>query len=74
MVKKKVFRGSWQTTVAGLCGALALVFREVSHALDSDPGTLVSIEDLFFGVSFLFMGWRARDNNVTSKQVMGAED
>lgn len=73
MVKKKALTGSWKTSVAGICMALSMLFGEASNLLDGKPETPVSIENVMFGLSALFMGLTARDNDVSSKQA-GAEE
>ena len=56
---------NYKTTIAGLLAALAIIFVNVSAALDEDPNTKISIEQLVGGavtaLSILGVGYFAKD-------------
>lgn len=59
-------KGSWKTTVLGICALLSAIGGAGTALLDGNPNTNVDITSLtaaFAGLGLLF----ARDNNVSSE-------
>ncbi len=63
-------KSSWKTTAAGIVAALSILVHQANAYLDTDPKTVFDITQVFAAVGMLWMGFSARDNNVTSEQAM----
>jgi len=59
---------SWKTTAAGIIAALSILLHQANALIDSDPKTLFDITQVTAAIGMLWMGFSARDNNVTSEQ------
>ena len=52
---------NWQTTTAGLIGAIVSILTNVQNELDNDPTTKADIGVIVAGIAFAIGLWRARD-------------
>jgi len=58
---------SWQTTMAGILAAVAILCVQAAALLDSDPATNPAYGEVVAALGLLGIGWFARDNNVSSE-------
>lgn len=60
---------SWQTTVVGFLGGLAMVAVQLQYALDSDPQTVFDKAVLVTGLTLMGLGFFAKDGNKSTEDV-----
>lgn len=60
---------SWNTTIAGVLGALALLFTQVQYFFDGNAETHMDMATIVGAVGVLGIGWFARDNHRNSRSV-----
>ena len=68
---KKMAKGSWRTTAAGVLGSLMILMSNAVAVLDNDPATVINLQVVLAEVGTLAMGlglMAARDNGVSSEQ------
>lgn len=62
---------SWKTTVSGIIAGLIIIATQVNHLLDNDPTTTLSVEAVAAAIGMVFIGWNARDKNVSTEEQVG---
>lgn len=63
-----VKKASWKTTAAGIIAAFSILLHQGESLVDDDPKTVFDVTQVFAAFGMLWMGFSARDNNVTSEQ------
>jgi hypothetical protein len=61
-------KASWKTTTAGIVAALSILLHQATAYLDTDPSTVFDISQVVAAIGMLWLGFSARDNDVTSEQ------
>lgn len=59
---------SWKTTAGGVVLFLSILFGELQHGFDDKEETQVNWNNIVAAIGALWLGYSARDNNITSKR------
>lgn len=62
---------SWRTTLSGVIGGLVILLSQGMTLLDDDPKTNPDYPTIVGAISMIALGINARDETVTSEQVLG---